>query len=77
MRGDGSFVLPFFMKEQPRRVLAIGVDMMRETAGFDAGAGAMLAAQRDDILALGGRDSEGCGDDDHNFSVARVVLFDI
>ncbi len=77
MRGDRGFILPFFVKEQLRRVFAVGVDMMRETAGFGAGPGAMFAAQGDDFLALGGLNGEGCGNDDHSFSVARVVLFDM
>ncbi len=77
MRGDGGFILPFFVKEQSRRVFAIGMDMVRNAAGFCARAGAMLGAQRDDLFALGGLDSEGCRNDDHSFSVARVVLFDM
>jgi hypothetical protein len=77
MRRDGGFVLPFLMKEQPRRVFAIGMDMMRETARFGTRSGAMLNTQRNDLLALGRWNSEGSGNDDHNFSVARVVLFDI
>ena len=77
MRGDGGLVLPFFVKEQARRVVAVGVDIVRDTAGFGAGSGAMFAAQCDDLFALGGPDHEGCGNDDHRLSVARVVLFDM
>jgi hypothetical protein len=77
MRSNGGFVQPLLMIEQPRGGFAIDVDMMRDTARFVAGTGAMLAAQCDDLRASGGRDREGCGDDYHNFRVARVVLFDM
>ena len=77
MRSNSSFVLPFLVIEQPRRIFAIGMDMVRDTAGLRTGPRAMLDTPRDDLRALGRRNREGCGDDDHNFSVARVVLFDI
>ncbi len=77
MRSNRSLILPLFMKEQPLRIFAILMNMMRDTARFSARPHAMLDAQRDNFLPTGGRNSEGCGDDDHNFSVARVVLFDI
>ena len=77
MGSDGGFVLPLFVKEQSRRVVAIGVNMMRDTTRLSTGTGAMLAAQGDNLIALGGLDSKGCGNDNHNSSVARVVLFDM
>ena len=60
MCGDGGFVLPLFVEEQPRRVFAIRMDMMGDTAGLCAGTGAMLATQRNDLVTPVGRDGEGC-----------------
>ena len=77
MGGDGGFVLPFFVKEQPSGIFAIGVDMVRNTARFGAGAGAMFTTQANDLIASGRLDREGCRNDNHSFSVARVVLFDM
>ena len=77
MRGNRRLVPPLFMIEQPLRVFAVDVDVMRDTARFGAGPGAMFDAQRNDLLPTGWRDREGSRNDDHNFSVARVVLFDM
>ena len=60
MRGDGGFVLPLFMKEQPRQVFAIRVDMVGNAARLGAGPGAMLATQGDDFLTRLRRDGKGC-----------------
>ncbi len=77
MRGNSSFILPLLMIEQPLRVFAVNEDVMRDTARLGAGPGAMFDAQRNDLLPTGWRDREGSRNDDHNFSVARVVLFDM
>lgn len=92
MRGNSGFVLPFFVVEQAVGILAVGVDMMRNTAWFRAGANAMLGAQGNYLVATGRKlGGDGSGDDDHrmrlaqhsdfanghSFSVARVVLLDM
>ena len=77
MRGDGGLILPLLVEEQPRRILTIGMDMMRDATGFGARSSTMFGAQGDDFFALGSRNGEGSGYYDHSFSVARVVLFDM
>ena len=78
MGGDGGFVLPLFVEEQPPRVFAIAMDIVRDAAGLGAGPGAMLDAQRDNLFGAGReRSGDGGGDDDHNSSVARVVFLDM
>jgi len=77
MHCNRSLILPFLIIEQPRRVFAIRMDMMQHTARFGPRPDAMLYAQRNNLFAIDRRNREGCGNDDHNFSVARVVLFDM
>ncbi len=77
MGSNGSLISPLLVKKQPVRILAIRMDMVRETARFGARPGAMLGAQGDDVRASVSRDSKRGRNDNHNFNVARVVLFDM
>ena len=58
MGSNGSLISPLLVKKQPVRILAIRMDMVRETARFGARPGAMLGAQGDDVRASVSRDSK-------------------